>query len=326
MAPGEILNKSMFRLMRDAAATIKAISFFASPIVTGVTLLAYLVSMQIQSDAELLVISLAALAIAAGMLAGIAYYIFRVCDPAPYQIVSIEGLLVVGQVAGHDHHHYTNRREQVIQARRNNVRLVEHRSHWTGNGSKTRYRIHSTVPEHQLFAASRPEEDGRTPRWIYPGRALGKGDQVRVGLEEVFEDNVSPMIPYYREGSGRYKAQSLKVAVRFSIDDDPGAVDGLIWNNDRRGRQNHVVGHIRAQRIPNPSTRTVDYLTEVVKPKRYHSYGVRWTWPAAPKTYASAGASSVLDPSGSHPRTKPPRGHNGHATPSGGLPGGSVEV
>ena len=297
MALDDFLNKAPFRLLRDAAATIKAISFFASPVVAGGTLLAYLISTQIRSDAALLAIALAALIVVVGILSGFGYYITHICDPAPYEITSIEGVLVIEPVNGH--HRYTNRREQVIRARRNNVRLVEHRAHWTANGSRNKYKTRSLIDGHQLFVAPLAEEDGRTPHWIYLGRPLGKGDTEVVGFEELFEDNRSPMLPYYREGGGRYKSRHLTIRVRFSAGEDPGTVDGLIWNNDRKSRQRHVVGKIGVDRKPNPLDRTIEYVAIVPRPKRYHAYGVRWKWPQLP---TALGVASGATGPGTHAR------------------------
>lgn len=289
MGLDDFLNKMPFRLMRDVIATIKAISFFASPIIAGAVFLSYLIGTQVQSDAALFAISATALFTLAAILCGLCYYVLRVCDPAPYEITSIEGLLIVERMNGH--HRYINKREQIVKARRNNLRLVEHRAHWTGNGSKSRYKARSLNGNHQLFVASRAEEDGRTPHWIYLGRSLGKRDFERVGFEETFEDNYSPMLPYYREGGGRYKSRNLKVTVRFSIDEDPGSVDGFVWNNDRKSRQRHIVGEVMACRQPDPRARTVDYIVVVPRPRRYHSYGVRWRWQSLPDSFAqSAGA------------------------------------
>ena len=259
-------------------ATIKAVSFFAVPMIAAGGAIAYLVSTQVESNAALLAIALASLVMVAGVIAAICYYVLRVCDPAPYEIVKIDGLLVIQSVNGHSYHHYINSRAQTVKARRNNVRLVEHRTHWTGNGARSKCKSTSTVSEHSLFVARLPEEDGRIPHWVYLGRPLNKGEEAMVGIQETREDNQSPMLPYYREGGGRFRSRNLTVMTRFPADEDPERVEGLIWNNDRRNRQRQIVGKIPYERKPDPANRTVDYIISVQKPRRYHSYGIRWSW------------------------------------------------
>jgi hypothetical protein len=278
MALNDFLNKAPFRLLRDMVATIKAISFFAVPMIAAGGAIAYLVSTQVESATALLAIALASLVMVAGVIAAICYYVLHVCDPAPYEITKIEGLLIIQTVNGHSYHHYINRRTQTVKARRNNVRLVEHRTHWTGNGAKNKCKSTSMVNDHTLFVARLSEEDGRTPHWVYLGRPLSKGEEAMVGIQETREDNQSPMLPYYREGGGRYRSRSLTIITRFPADEDPEKVEGLIWNNDRRNRQRQIVGKISYERKPDPTNRTVDYIVRAQKPRRYHSYGIRWSW------------------------------------------------
>jgi hypothetical protein len=298
MCLDDFLNKPIFRHLRDLVATAKAIVFFASPTIAGVTVLSYLISTQVRSDASLFAISVTAVFTLVAVLSGLGYYALHVCDPAPYKITSIEGLLTVERANEH-HHRYVNRRVQVIKATRNNVRLVEHQTHWTSSGSKSKHKARSLNDSQQLIVAAHAEEDGRTPHWIYLGRSLGKGDSESVGFEEIFEDNYSPMLPYYREGGGRYKSRNLKITVRFSINEDPGSVDGLVWNNDRKSRQRHVVGDVTVNRRPDPVARTVDYIVAISKPRRYHSYGVRWKWSPLPENYVQP--SGVVSVPGRHP-------------------------
>lgn len=89
------------------------------------------------------------------------------------------------------------------------------------------------------------------------------------------------MHTYYREGGGRYKARNLTVTTRFTVDDDPTTVQGRIWNNDRRSRQRHEVGQLEPERKADPTVGNVDYVVTVRRPKRYHSYGMRWEWSTA---------------------------------------------
>ena len=275
----KFLEMTFFRTLRNAAATIKAIGLFLGPIVAGGALLGYLVATYVDSKTVLVTIAVVFLFMIVGIAGGFWYYIQKICDPDPYEITKIDCLLIAKRTGSH--HQYINNREQTIRARRNNVRLVEHRAHWTGQGSKSKSNSGSLAGKHEFYSARHPEEDGRTHHWIYLGKPLNKGDSERVGFHQTFEDNMAPMHTYYREGGGRYRARDLTVTTRFSVDDEPPTVEGHVWNNDRRNRQRHEVGRLEHVRKADPTTGTVDYVVTVRRPKRYHSYGIRWEWPTA---------------------------------------------
>lgn len=285
MDTDKFLDIAFFRILRNAAATVKAVSFFLGPIVAGGILLGYLVTTYVNSKTALAIISIVSLFLIVGIASAFWYYIQQICDPDPYEIINLDCLLAVERMG--NHHKYVNNREQIIRARRNNVRLVDHRAHWTGQGSKTKSNSGSLNGKHEFYSAHNPEEDGRTHHWIYLGRPLSKGDTERIGFQQTFEDNIAPMHTYYREGGGRYRARNLTVATRFSVDDDPPVVEGHVWNNDRRNRQRHEVGRLEPERKADPTGGTVDYVITVRRPKRYHSYGIRWEWPKAATTRRS---------------------------------------
>jgi hypothetical protein len=245
--------------------------------VAGGALLVYFVTSYVESRTALAVIAIISVFMIAGIALGFWYYVRHICDPAAYEITQIDCLLIVEPLA--NHHRYRNERRQTIKARRNNVRLVEHRAHWTGKGSRSKSKSGSLIDKHEFCSARQPEEDGRTHQWLYLGRPLGKGDEDQVGLYQDFEDNYEPMHTYYREGSLRYKAKNLTVTTRFSLYEDPEKVYGIIWNNDRKSRRRHEVGRLTVERTPDHGEHTVDYLVTVRNPKRYHSYGIRWEWP-----------------------------------------------
>lgn len=281
----KFLDMPLFRTLRNAVATIKALGFFLGPVVAGGIFLGYLITTHVESRTALAIIVVVSLFMIVGIATGFWYYIQRVCDPDPYELTSIDCVLVIRREG--NHHHFTNSREQTVKARRNNVRLVDHRAHWTGQGSKGKSNSGSLSGTHEFYSARQPEEDGRTYHWIYLGRPLNKGDTERVGFRQTFEDNVAPMHTYYREGGGRYRARNLSVTTRFSNDDDPPTVEGHVWNNDRRNRQRHEVGRLEPERQAHPETSTVDYVIKVRRPKKYHSYGVRWQWPTPPEKTAT---------------------------------------
>ncbi len=275
-----LLDKPALKAVRDTAATYNAVRVLAVLILTIGPSAVYLV--RSHSPVSELEAAVAGGFLVVVMSAGLILWYYLACrfDPPLYRFVQLEGLLVIEPAGAH--HRYTNIRRGTVRARRNNVRFVEHRSHWTGTGSRNRRTVESLISDHQLFASRRPEEDGRLQLSIYLGEPLGRGEEVRTAIREVFEDNLDPMHPYYRKGGGRYPTRNLTVTVRFLVSEDPSRIEGLIWNNDRRSRERHLVGRIAFERRPDPATGTVDYTVTVPRPKRYHSYGLRWAWSSGP--------------------------------------------
>jgi hypothetical protein len=271
----KLLDGPLFKVIRDAVATIQAMAFLATSIVIGNGLLAHLVSKQINNQRALEGIVFVAGCLVTGGGLALWCYFKKFYEPAPYEIVELKGTLIVAPVDDH-HRRYTLERSETIRATRNNVRLVEHRTHWTGVGTNSPREVQSLVPHHQLFVGRHPEEDGRRQLWIYLGAPLGKGETEQVGLREVYEDDIDTMRPYYRKGCGGFKAHKLIVVTRFSSSEDPCDVEGLIWNNDRKSRERATVGVVDVRRTPDPENGTVDYVVEVRRPKRHHSYGIRW--------------------------------------------------
>ncbi len=244
--------------------------------IVGGGILAYAVRTKEKDHAALIGVSVACLCLVIALSICVWYYVKRICDPEPYKITKLEGALFVEAVG--DHHHYKNEREQTVKALRNNVRLIEVRSHWTGSYSKQTYKVSSTKREHKLFDGYIREEDARIHRWIYLSRALGKKDEsVTVGVCQEWEDDLEAMHPYYREGGARYKTRDLKITARFRAKDAPreSDVEGCVWNTAK----SEVTGQIKVQHHYDPQSQCMEYFVIVPKPKRFHSYGVRWSWP-----------------------------------------------
>jgi hypothetical protein len=234
---------------------------------------------QAKNDAALVGVSAAYLALVVLLSICIWHYVKHICDPEPYAISNLEGVLFI-ESAG-DHHRYSNTRTQVVKSLRNNVRLIEVRSHWTGNHSRAKYSVRSASHGHELFDGLIREEDARVHRWIYLRRPLGKRDgAVTVGVVQEWEDDLEAMRPYYREGGARYKTRNLTVKVRFRAQDAPDEsdVEGHIWNTAKTG----ITGSVEVQRHYDRKSNCVEYVVSVPKPRRHHSYGVRWTWPDQP--------------------------------------------
>jgi len=273
----KLLELPLFHFLRNATATIKAAAFLLTSMAAVGVLLVYLATSYIESRTALAVIVVILFFIILSVALGCWCYIRLFCDPDQYEITEADCLLIVEPLG--NHHRYTNEREQKIRARRNNVRLIESRARWTGQGSRIRFKAGSLVDKHVLLSGRRPEEDGITHQWIYLGRPLSKGDQTSIAFYQTFEDNAEPMHTFYREGGGRYRASNLRVTARFGIDEDPINVEGLIWSTSRNSRQRREVGRLEVHRKANPIARTVDYIVTVRRPRKYHSYGVRWEWP-----------------------------------------------
>jgi len=78
---GKFLDMAFFRTLRDAVATIRAVSFFLGPIVAGGVLLGYLVATYVDSKTVLVTIAVVSLFMIVGIASGFWYYIQKICDP-----------------------------------------------------------------------------------------------------------------------------------------------------------------------------------------------------------------------------------------------------
>jgi len=281
----KLFNNAVIRNAVNAAAAIKAVGFFLTFFIIGGGILAYVVETQAKNDAALVALSIAYLVLVVVLSICIWYYVKHICDPEPYEITKLDGTLFMEAVD--DHHRYSNTRTQAVRALRNNVRLIEVRSHWTGSYSRQTYSVQSVTREHELFDGIIREEDARVHRWIYLRRPLGKrDDSMTVGVSQEWEDDLEAMRPYYREGGARYKTRDLKVTVRFRAQDAPeeSDVEGRIWNTAKNG----IAGNVEFQRHYDRKSQCIEYAVHVPKPKRFHSYGIRWHWPD--QTHESGGS------------------------------------
>ncbi len=227
-------------------------------------------------------ISLAVLVVVLLAVSGYAWhYVKRVYDPPFYEILDLNGHLVVERANGH--RRYTYERRQTIVATRNDLRLIEFRAHWTGQGRSGSTRVESLRPEHAMLDGRRAESDGRVHRWIYPRRPLKRGQPVDVGIRQVHEDDLEEQLPYFREGGGRYKTNRITVTVCLPLDEHlPDSVRGVVWNSHHSAQQSAEVDDLVVQPRVDRATSTVDYTVTVDKPRAFHSYGVEWTWGRQP--------------------------------------------
>ncbi|MEV1286914.1 hypothetical protein [Micromonospora sp. NPDC049679] len=272
-----LLDKPVLKHLRSGVATIRAIMFVGSVLGSGLALI--VLAARYFSVSWKLATALSVLLILLLSVSGYAWrYVTRVYDPAFYEIVDLEGLLVVEPLG--DHRRYTYTRSQTVKATRDDLRLVEFRAHWTGKGHNGTSRVESLIPEHAILDGRRAESDGRVHRWIYPRRPLERGKALRVGIRQVHEDDVEIQLPYFREGGGRYKTGKITVIVKLPFSEhSPESVRGVVWNSNRTPRKGAVVDELP---IPTPrvdsAAGTAEYRVTVEKPSPYHSYGVEWTW------------------------------------------------
>lgn len=269
-----LLDKPLLRILRNAVATVKAVSFIVVAVAAGAGIV-YVGVSYLGMDAIALVPFTVLLVVTIVAGTGAWYYIVRFYDPPFCEILDIESRLVVESVD--DHHRYTYTKRQTIRATRGQLRLIEFRAHWTGRGSKPP-QVTTLVSDQVLLNGQRAELDGRVHRWIYPFPPVGRGQTLKTGIRQIHEDDVEPQRPYFRDGGGRYKTRNLVIIARFALDEDPSPAGG-IWDSSMPVGENNLVGSLEPERLVDRKARTVDYIVKVDSPKKFHSYGVSWEWP-----------------------------------------------
>jgi hypothetical protein len=271
------LDKPALRGMRTAVATVRAMIFVGTVACAAIAILLIAAqSVAVDPTAAVVLVAVLIALLTASTYAW--YFVTRTYNPPFYKILTIEGSLVV-DVKG-DHFLYTYVRQQEVMAVRNDLRLVEIRAHWTGKGHPGTTHVESLFQEHAILDGKRVEADGRVYRWIYPRRALRRGKVVKVGVRQTHEDGIERQLPYFREGSGRYRAHKIVVTVRLPLNVHlVDSVQGLAWD----GKSN-VGGSEPVEDLPltksrvNPGSGMAEYTLSVDKPRPFHSYGIEWTW------------------------------------------------
>ncbi|GAB3428595.1 hypothetical protein [Flindersiella endophytica] len=293
----KLLDRPALKNLRNLVATIRAASavlfaLSATGVLGSFTFLRHLIG--------------SGVALTVGIILGVWgltmmsfwYYVEHIYDPTFYEILELDGLLIVEPVG--DHHRYTYIRKQKVRSTRRGLRLIEFRAHWTGRGSRGTVRVESLMGDHVLLDGQRAEEEGYVHRWIYAHRPLGKRREITVGVRQTHEDDVEVQHPYFRESGGRYKTHKITTTVRFPRDEDPqslGFVEGMIWNGNAPPRHDRVAGSLVHVRTVNSETNTVDYTVTECRPKPYHSYGIAWTWPS--RYYLSQNGQTAYNESSS---------------------------
>jgi hypothetical protein len=269
------LDRPALKNTRTVVATISATKFLAITTISGAVFVVTALRTVEPDPIHLQLMVLLAIASAAGLV-WVSLYMIRRHNPPQYTIIALEGTLEITPVERH--RRYVYERFQRIEATRDDLRLIEFREHWTGAGSKLPEAECRKPVGGMLFNGQLPEEDGRVHRWIYPGRPIGRGEQLDVLVRQVHTDDIQPQRPYFRQGGGRYRTGRVVVTVRFPLSDDPVEVEGAIWNTGRAFLQNQTVGTLQHDRVEDQSAGTVSYRIEVTSTAPHHSYGIRWTW------------------------------------------------
>lgn len=255
---------------RDVVSTVKALAFLGTAVIGSGAALAYLLESHVDKQGAV-IFGIAGVSLAAVFGLASRYYFRLAQTSAPYKILRTVGILEISSINGH--HRYVNEKRWLIEATREDVRLAESVSHWTGQSKTGSSGNTSLNPDHDLFTASNSEEDGRTHNWVYFGRPLFRGERIEFGIRQIFEDDIRRLRPFYREGSGRFSVRELKATARFLLSDDPAVVKGTVWK-DRK-----VCGELDVERKVDFNAGTVDYIVSVARTRPRHSYGVRWSWP-----------------------------------------------
>ncbi|TDO51080.1 hypothetical protein EV651_1197 [Kribbella sp. VKM Ac-2571] len=275
----QFLDKPVLRILRNAVATIRALGTVVATLAAALVVLYLSLWKDKVSPSVAIVIAAALLALLA-FIVGFWLYLQHVYNPAYYEILEFESLLIVQPLG--DHHRYQYERRQRVRANRDEVRLIEFNAHWTGAGTRDKLHVESLISDHALLDGRRQEEDGRVRRWIYPRRAISKGREVEVGIRQIHEDDIERQLPYFRESGSQHRTRKMSVTVRFNREEDPqalGEVKGMEWNTNLPPRHSKPVDYHDPIRRVNQDAKTVDYLLVVEKPKLFHSYGIVWQWP-----------------------------------------------
>ncbi len=266
----------VLRHLRNAVATIRALAFVVTVLISA-AVLAYLAIRNFFGSPALAVTLVVLLTV---LLAGSGYswyYVKSIHDPPFYEIQELNGSLLVEPANGH--HRFTYERRQTVVATRDDLRLIEFRAHWTGQGQPGSMTVESVKSGHAMLDGRFKEQDGRVHRWIYPRRPLKRGQPIEVGIRQVHEDDVDEQLPYFREGGGRYRTRKIIVKVRLPLSEhDTEAVRGVVWNSHRAARQSPEVGDLEVERHVFSQESCIEYIVTVDKPRAFHSYGVEWSW------------------------------------------------
>lgn len=274
MSLERVLDTPLLQLIRSATATVRAVTFVLG-ILAAAAVATYAFAIRPLLDStETAGITVATISLLPTLLLGL--YLMGYRDAPAYRIEELEAIMEVKPTDGHHAYDYTRR--QTVRSVRSNLRLIDMGAHWTGCFGPDKVSIEALSHAHCILDTGRSEEDGRVHRWVYPGGPLSRGATTQVGIRQTMEDDLKPMLSYFREGGGRHRTRNLRVVVRFPSGAEPSRVEGLEWNTNRNAHKGNVVGRLQCVREYDQKAGVVQYSVAVPRPRLFHSYGMRWEW------------------------------------------------
>lgn len=270
MQIGKHLDHPALKAIRDAAATIRAVSLFATSAIAAF-IVAYTTWGKGVMPQELAIYTIGSLILIFGLFSWGLRNASRGKPENAWLVKNMESTLLVEKIDGH--HRYKRTRDQVVVCRVSyGPRLFPQAWYWTGQSSEP-YEVRSLFPGHIIFDGVRPEQDHWTYHWLYLGREIRKRDSVRIGTQLTIEDDKGPMRKFYTEGGNGYKIESLRVTLRFPKGEDPAKVEAYSW--PRRAPNSQPSVSLSSARTVNKDG-TIDYTIAIVGPSRKLLYGFLW--------------------------------------------------
>ncbi|WP_213001177.1 hypothetical protein [Winogradskya consettensis] len=269
MLISQILDHPALKVVRDAAATIRAVGLLGSPVV-GAIAVAYITWGRRGVRPDLAISIIAGLLAAAMLLAWGLRNSAAIRAENAFIVDSMQSMLFV-EIEG-NHHRYTRSREQIIRCNQSiGARLIPQGWYWTGQSSRP-YEIRSIFPGQVIFDGARAEQDHWIYHWIYLGRRITMGEVVHVGTIVTVEDDVLPMREFYAERASGFRMRNLKVVLRFPRSEEPKKVEACKWPGVVSSRGAEILPSVRT--VNNDGT--VDFVIVANSPKRRSRYGFRW--------------------------------------------------
>jgi hypothetical protein len=269
MPIGTVLNHSFVRNLRDTVATIRAIAFLATPLIS-IMVVAYAAWGVRWLATDVAVMALSGLTICTALLAWAMRNARLIRPENRLSIVSLSSTLRVERNG--NHHRYTQTKDQVVLSNTVGNRLIEQSWMWSGQSSKP-YVVESLFPDHTMFDGGRPDRDNYTHRWIYIGREIHKKERVRVGSVLVVEDDVQPMRKFFFDGVGNQRVKDLTMVLQFPGDEDPEKVEGGHWPPHSDTSKPRLEVPVMRNRKPDG---IIEYKIHISNPRRRRVYGLFW--------------------------------------------------
>ncbi len=266
----KLLDLPALKMSRDLAATIKAVTFLGAPVVAALAWLS--VRLGVNSKVAIAVCAGAGVTILAVVIT--ATWGRRYMNFDPYEILEHRSTETVESVGSH--HRYVWVRELTIKSRQDGLRLIPSNWYWTGLTS-TPLQYEALFPDQAVFSGAFPEEDQVIHRWIYLGRPIAKGEEVKTGIKLIFEDDVQKMRPFVLE-TPRHKTRLLDVILRFPKGEDPLTVKPIEWKSGYKhlGQPSEIAdGSI--ERTIDTVSGFVEYKLRRVNPDVEVPVGMRWS-------------------------------------------------